>query len=78
MTNTLTFFAGKATHIFAAKNINVSENILATTINEFVITKTVKLLCFRHLSESRFLLGALHRRNKFANICHDLMQNHLS
>ena len=37
-----------------------------------------KLLCFRHLSESRFLLGALNRRNKFANFCHDLMQNHLS
>ena len=25
-----------------------------------------------------FLLGALHRRSKFATICHDLMQNHLS
>ena len=36
------------------------------------------LLCFRHLSESRFLLDALHRRSKFANFCHDLMQNHLS
>ena len=35
-------------------------------------------LCFRHLSESRFLLDALHRRSKFANFCHDLMQNHLS
>ena len=37
-----------------------------------------QLLCFRHLSESRFLLDALHRRSKFANFCHDLMQNHLS
>ena len=36
------------------------------------------LLCFRHLSESRFLHGALNRRSKFANFCHDLMQNHLS
>ena len=36
------------------------------------------LLCFRHLSESRFLLDALHRRSKLANFCHDLMQNHLS
>ena len=36
------------------------------------------LLSFRHLSESRFLLGALNRRRKFANFCHDLMQNHLS
>ena len=35
------------------------------------------LLCFRHLSESRFWLGALRRRNKFSNFCHDLMQNHL-
>ena len=32
------------------------------------------LLCFRHLSESRFLLGALHKRSKFANFYHDLMQ----
>ena len=36
--------------------------------------KMSKLLCFQHLSESRFLLDALHRRNKFANFCHDLMQ----
>ena len=36
------------------------------------------LLCFRHLSESRFLLDALHRRSKFANICYDLKQNYLS
>ena len=36
-----------------------------------------KLLCFRHISESRFLLDALHRRSKFANFCLDLMQNHL-
>ena len=28
-------------------------------------------------SESRFLLGALHRRSKFENFCHDIMQNHL-
>ena len=39
---------------------------------------TKYLLCFRHLSKSRFLLGALIRRSKFANFCHDLMQNHLS
>ena len=37
-----------------------------------------QLLCFRHLSESRFLLGAVHRRSEFASFCHDLMQNHLS
>ena len=30
-------------------------------------------LCFRHLSESRVLLGALHR-SKFANFCNDVMQ----
>ena len=30
------------------------------------------LLCFRHLSESRFLLDVLHR-SEFANFCHDLM-----
>ena len=37
----------------------------------------VYLLSFQHLSESRFLLGALNR-SKFVNFCHDLMQNHLS
>ena len=37
-----------------------------------------KLLCFRHISESRFLLDALHRRSKLANFCLDLMQNHFS
>ena len=36
------------------------------------------LLCFRYISESRCLLGPLHRRSKFANFCYDLMQNHLS
>ena len=35
---------------------------------------SVQLLCFQHLSESHFLLGALHRRSKFANFCHNLMQ----
>ena len=29
--------------------------------------KKKSLLCFRYLSEGRFLLGALHRRSKFAN-----------
>ena len=33
----------KAIHIFAAKNVNVFENNLATTVNEFVINKLVKL-----------------------------------
>ena len=33
-----------------------------------------RLLRFRQLSESRFVLGALRRRNKFANSCHDLMK----
>ena len=37
-----------------------------------------RLLCFRHLSESHFLLGDLHGRSKFANFCHDSMQNNLS
>ena len=36
------------------------------------------ILCFQHLSESRFLLHDLHRRSTFANFCYDLMQNHLS
>ena len=36
----------------------------------------IKLLCFRHLSEGLFFLpGALRRRRKFANLCHDLIQN---
>ena len=42
------------------------------------LTTVVDLLCFRHLSESRFLLDALHRRSKFENFCQDLMYNHLS
>ena len=33
---------------------------------------------FRHLSESHFSLGALHRRRTFAKFCHDLLHNHLS
>ena len=36
------------------------------------------LLCFRHLSEIRFLIGALHKINKFANISRALMQSSLS
>ena len=48
------------------------------SIAYIMVNKLDALLCFRHLSESRFLLGALHRRSKFANFCHDLMQNHLS
>ena len=44
MANTVIFLAekmwvafAKATHIFSAKNITVSENTLATTVNKFVI-----------------------------------------
>ena len=43
-----------------------------------VYLKSPYLLCFQYLSETRFLLGALCRRSKFVNVCHDLMQNHLS
>ena len=32
-----------ATHFFCSKNINVFENTLATTVNQFVINKLVKL-----------------------------------
>ena len=41
--NVSSFCIAKATHIFAAKKINVFENTLATTVNEFVINKSVKL-----------------------------------
>ena len=45
--NTLIFFAEKKGEqkllIFAAKNINVFENTLATTVNKFVINEPVKL-----------------------------------
>ena len=34
-------------------------------------------ICY-YIFQSRFLLDALHIRSKFANFCHDLMQNHLS
>ena len=48
MANTLIFLLkknviAKATHIFCSKNINVFENTLATTVNEFVINKLIKL-----------------------------------
>ena len=46
MENTLISIAeknAKATHIFAAKIINIFENTLATTVNEFVIYDFVKL-----------------------------------
>ena len=50
MANTSVFFAekifvafAKATHIFAAKNINVFENTLATIVNEVIIKELVKL-----------------------------------
>ena len=33
---------------------------------------------FQHLSESRLLPGALHRRSMFANFSYDLMLNRLS
>ena len=47
-------------------------------LGKLTLNSKPNLLCFRHLSESRFLLGALNRRSNFANFCHDLMQNHLS
>ena len=37
------FCIAKATHIFAAKNINVFESTLATTVNEFIINRLIKL-----------------------------------
>ena len=45
MANMWIFFAeiAKATHIFCSKNINVFENTLATTVNEFAINKDIKL-----------------------------------
>ena len=47
MANTLISFAEKnvsrSYSHFLAKNINVFENSLATTVNEFVISKLVKL-----------------------------------
>ena len=41
------FCNAKATHIFATKNINLFENTLATTVNEFVIKELVKLMMLR-------------------------------
>ena len=59
--------------------VTISED-LRWTDHIYNISKKANqtLLCFQHLSESRFLLGALNRRSKFVNFCHDLMQNHLS
>ena len=45
MAKTLIFFVEKkATHIFAAKQINIFENTLATTVNKFVINELVQLM----------------------------------
>ena len=41
--NVSSFCIAKSTHIFAAKNINVFENTLATTVNKFVLNGLVKL-----------------------------------
>ena len=41
--NVSSFCIEKATHIFCSKNINISENTLATTAKEFVIIELVKL-----------------------------------
>ena len=35
------------------------------------------LLCFQHLSESRFLLGTFHKSSTFAIVYHSVMQSHL-
>ena len=43
------FCNAKATHIFAAKSINVFENTLATTVNKFIINKLVKLKILEQL-----------------------------
>ena len=54
MANTLVFFAGKIRVAFALQklltflqqNINVYENTLATTVNEFIINKLAKPTMF--------------------------------
>ena len=66
--------------LFSRKN---EKNITSLSSAEFVhsmvsVNEATYLLCFRHLSESLFLLDALQRRSKFANFCHDVMGNHLS
>ena len=63
---------------FFSKNTCELDIVLSRTVNILTTNELIRLLCFRHLSESRFLLDALNRRSKFANFCHDLMQNHLS
>ena len=46
----------KATHIFCSKNINVFENTLAITVNEFVINELVKLTMLSSTGPSTFWL----------------------
>ena len=41
--NVISSCIAKTTHIFAEKNINVSENISATTVKEYIINELVKL-----------------------------------
>ena len=48
MAKTLIFFAKKCEQVlhythFCSKNINVFENTLATTVNDFIISELVKL-----------------------------------
>ena len=61
---------------YYCKEMPITEKL--TMVNGYTKLFAGLLLSFRHHSESRFLLGALHRRSKFANFYHDLMQNHLS
>ena len=61
--------------LFSEEKQTISVDLLLLKEQPFSLSLP---LCFQHLSESRFLLGALHRNCKFAKFCHDLMQDHLS
>ena len=49
------------------KSVGIKPEALSVDI--FLKSISLPLLCFQQHSESCFLLGALHRRSKFANIC---------
>ena len=65
-------------HMFSCRNKKKIFTWYSCLSRAMHYTVQLYLLWFQHFSESCFLLGTLHRRNKFANFCHDLMQNHLS
>ena len=68
-----------AFHIWYLHIEIASDNLCEMSIPIFwVRQENVTTVLSTSFRKSFFLLGALNRRSKFVNFCHDLMQNHLS